>query len=72
MFPGPCAAFGCTKEHKGPGMFSHVCDVEGRKDLWVNWGSEQQKEQRCKVTYHTYLASGGRLSYTPSVERVVG
>ena len=27
---------------------------------------------RLQVTYHTYLASGRRLSHTPSVERVVG
>ena len=30
-FPGPRAAFGCTKERGGPGMFPHVRDVEGRK-----------------------------------------
>ena len=30
-FPGPCAAFGCTKERGGPGMFPHVRDVKGRK-----------------------------------------
>ena len=30
-FPGPRAAFGCTKERRGPGMFPHVRDVEGRK-----------------------------------------
>ena len=35
-------------------------------------GPEQRKEPRCQVTYHTYLASGRRLSYTPSVERVGG
>ena len=33
---------------------------------------EQRKEPRYQLTYHTYLASRGRLSYTPSVERVVG
>ena len=33
---------------------------------------EQRKEPRYQVTYHTYLASGRRLSYTPSVECVVG
>ena len=27
-------------------------------------GPEQQKEPRYQVTYHTYLASGRRLSYT--------
>ena len=57
-------------------MFPHVCDIEGRKVVkrteWVNWGSEQQEEQRYEVTYHTCLASEGRLSYTPSVECVVG
>ena len=31
LFPGLRAAFGCTKERKGPGMFPHVRDVEGRK-----------------------------------------
>ena len=37
------------------------------------WVSEQQEERRYQVTsYHTYLASGGRLSYSPSVERVDG
>ena len=35
-------------------------------------GPEQRKEPRYQVTYHTYLASGRRLSYTRSVERVVG
>ena len=30
-FPGPCAAFGCTKERDGPGMFPHVRDIKGRK-----------------------------------------
>ena len=30
-FPGPPAAFGCTKERDGPGMFPHVRDIEGRK-----------------------------------------
>ena len=43
-------------------MFPHVSDVEGRKVVertWANWGLKQQEELRCKVTYHTYLASGG-------------
>ena len=57
-------------------MFPHVRDVAGRKVVdeceRTPWGSEQQEEQRYKVTYDTYLASGGRLSYTPSNERVVG
>ena len=35
-------------------------------------GLEQEKEPRYQVTYSTYLATGGRLSYTPSVECVIG
>ena len=38
----------------------------------AHWGSEQQEELRIQVTYHMYLASLGQLSYTPSVELVVG
>ena len=34
-------------------------------------GPEQEKEPRYQVTYHTYLASRRRLSYTPSVKHVV-
>jgi len=40
--------------------------------MWAHWGSEQQEEPLYRVTYHTYLASGGRLSYKPSIECVVG
>ena len=71
-FPGPRAAFGCTKEREGPGMFPHVCDVKGRKDLIEcgRSGSEQQEELRYQVAYHAYLASGER--HTPSIERVLG
>ena len=59
-------------------MFPHVRDVEGRKDLIERGQTGAQEEQRYKVTYHPYLArgggggGGGGLSYTPSVERVVG
>ena len=35
---------------------------------WVHWYSEQQEELRYQVTYHTYVASGGRLLNTPRVE----
>ena len=34
-------------------------------------GPEQEKEPRYQVNYHMYQ-SGGRLSYTPSIECVVG
>jgi len=40
--------------------------------MWAHWVSEQQEELRYQVTYHTYVASRGRLLYTPSVELVVG
>ena len=33
---------------------------------------EQRKEPRYKVAYHTYIASGKWLSYTLSVEHIVG
>jgi len=35
-------------------------------------GPEQRKEPRYQVTYHTWIAGRRQLSYTPSVERVVG
>ena len=57
-------------------MFLHVRDVEGRKVVErtsLNMGElGLRTARRAKVTYHTYLASGGRLSYTPNVELVVG
>ena len=49
-------------------------DIKGKR-RWVYWVSEQQVEQRYKVTYHTYLhvaGGGGQLSYSPSNERVDG
>ena len=57
-----------------------MSDVKGRKGYGRKtgrrrgrtWVSEQQEERRYEVKYHTYLASGGRLSYSPSVERVDG
>ena len=70
--------FGLHKKHWGSGIFSHVHDIKGRKVVeglnwaWAHWGSEQQEELRYQVTYHMYLASGGRLLYTPSIELVVG
>jgi len=33
-------------------------------------GPKQQKKSRYQVAYITYIASGRRLSYTPSVEHV--
>ena len=43
--------------------------------VWLCMGAlslGQQKEPTYQVTYHAYLASERRLSYTPSVECVVG
>ena len=34
-------------------------------------GPDQRKEPNYQVAYHTYVASGRRLSYTLSIERVV-
>ena len=54
-------------------MFPHVRDVEGRKVVErtsLNVGDLGPRTAR--RTYHVYLASRGRLSYTPSIEHVVG
>ena len=65
-------------KRRGPGTFPHVSDVKGRKtverpnECGGTRVSEQQEERMYQVGYHTYLASGGRLSYSPSVERVDG
>ena len=60
------------KERGGPGKLPQVRDVKGRKDLLIERGrSGAQNSLRYQVTYHAYLASGERLSYTPSIERVV-
>ena len=63
----------------GPGTFPHVSDVKSRKtvvrplnECGHTWVSEQEEERRYQVRYHTYLASGERMSYSPSVERVDG
>ena len=52
--------------------FSHVSRKDGRKNLNVccTQGPEQQKEPRYLVTYHTYLANKGQLSYRPNIEHV--
>ena len=34
-FPGPPAAFSCTKERNWPGTFPHVSDAEGRKTVEI-------------------------------------
>ena len=46
----------------------HQDRKDGRMGLIVRG---QQKEPRYKVAYHMYLASGRRLSYTPSIEHVI-
>ena len=42
--------------------------VEGFNCAWAHWAQNSKKYQ---VTYLTYLAIGGRLSYIPSIECVV-
>ena len=64
---GLAARLGCLlfEAREGPGTSSHVSDVKGRKTRrkrGCTWVSEQQEERRYQVTYHTYQASGGRVS----------
>ena len=59
------------------GMFSHVSSVKAREALIVRGHTRRlrtPKERRHWATYHTYvyLANGGKISYTPSVEGIVG
>ena len=78
--PAFCRLHAVWKSGRGPGIFSHMSDVKiervvvERVKLCVGaLGPEQRKEPiGYQVTYHTYLASGRRLSYTPSVECIVG
>ena len=77
LIPRPVRCFQLHEGRGGPDIFSHVRDVKDRKVVemtyrtWAQQGSEQQEELRYQVTYHTYLASGGQLLCTPSVELVV-
>ena len=58
--------------HGQPDIFSHVRSGKGREEDLIVCGhsrnSEQQKEQRKRATYYSYLAIGRQISYTPSVE----
>jgi len=47
-FPGP-RCFRLHEERGGPGIFSHVCNIKGRKDVWAHWGSEQQEELTTRI-----------------------
>ena len=40
LVPRLVHSFGCMTEHKGPGMFPRVREVEGRKDLLEHGPSE--------------------------------
>ena len=60
-------------------MFSHMSTIRDRKGVerpylyvGVPEDSEQEKEQRWRETYYTYLAIGGQILYTPSVKCIVG
>ena len=76
-YPGPAQLSITSSTVKRERAWAHVSDVGiervvERVQLCVGaLGPEQQKEPRYQVTYHTYLASGRQLSYTPSVKRVV-
>ena len=75
----PCSGMQTLKlyRRRDLGMFSHMSSVKAREDLIVRGHTHRlrtQKERRHWATYHTYvyLANGGRISYTPSVEGIVG
>ena len=75
-FPGLCH-FQLHKEWRGPGIFSHVCDVQGRKvvERTFNMGALGLRTvRRAKIPGNLphIITSRGRLLYTPSIELVVG
>ena len=79
LVPRPCLAFRCLQCGKagGPGyLFLRDIRIERMVErvylCMGTLGPEQQKEPRCQPAHHIYLASRGRLSYTPSIEPVVG
>jgi len=63
-FPGS-RRFWLHEECGGPGSFSHMRDIKGRKDL-LNVSALRLRTARVRyqVTYQTYVASVGRLLYT--------
>ena len=72
-YPGPAQLSIVSSTVKRERAWTHVSDVGiervvERVQLCVGTlGPEQQKEPRYQVTCHTYLASGRRQSYTPSM-----
>ena len=57
-----------------PCNFSHVCDVKCRNVVERTWSLGAmglRTARRAKVTYHTYLASGGQLLYALNIGLVV-
>ena len=81
LYPGPAqlsVACSTVKRERAWYLFSHERRQDrkdGRKGLIVcgHTGLRTAKELlKYLVNYHTYLTSGRRLSYTPSVECVVG
>jgi len=77
LFPAPPSflSVAVCKSGRGPGIFSHISDrKDGRKGVIVHGrtGPRTANKPIYQVTYHTYLASGRRLPYTPSINHVVG
>ena len=78
LVPRPRLAFRHLQYGKagGPGILFHVSDVRIERMIIIargHKGPRTAKEPQYQVTYHTYLASGGRqLSFTLSIEPVVG
>ena len=71
LIPSP-TPFWLHEGHRGPGILSHMHDIEGRKvvNVGTHWGSEQQEELRYQITYHMYPTSGCNC-HMHSVECVV-
>ena len=67
--------------HGEPGIFPHMSTIKGRKWVAIErlncaWayprlGTEKNKTKVAGNLLHVSIAIGGRISYTPSVERIV-
>ena len=63
----------------GPTQLSIACGTEKRERSWYFFSHEWRRDRKdsrmglivCLINYHMYLASGKRMSYTPSIVHVV-
>ena len=70
LIPRP-APFQLHEECGGPCIFSHVCDIKGRKDLIECRCTGSQQEALGELP-HIASQCIGQLLYIPSIELVVG